>query len=184
MLSINVGEQEALDESTSEFVMIGGYPLELEHSLASLSKWESKWETQFLSDKEKTNEQTLDYVRCMTITPGVPPDVFNTINNRDITRITEYINSKMTGTTFSSIVKAQTGKKETISAEIIYYWMVSLNIPLEWENRHLNQLLTLVRVINEKNAPAKKKSTVSKSELIQQRRALNEQRRRQLNTSG
>lgn len=183
MLSITVGQIESFDDATQEFVTTGGTNLLLEHSLVSLSKWEISWEKPFIAEGKKTDEETIDYIRCMTLTPDVPEEVYNSLTPDDVAKINEYIQAKMTATWFSDQPDKgrHTGRKEVITNEIIYYWMVSLNIDLEWENRHLNRLLTLIKVCNQKNEPPKK---MSKGELMARNKDLNAQRRAQLGTKG
>lgn len=181
MLTLKIDRLELFDETINEFVDIPEQIIELEHSLISLSKWEAKWEVPFLSDKEKTDEQTLDYVKCMTLTPNVSSAVFDNLSQEQLNLVGEYINAKRTATWFSES-KSKSRSREIITSELIYYWMVSLTIPFECQEWHLNRLLTLVRVCNEKNNPNKKK--MSRSELAARNRALNEQRRAQMKTNG
>lgn len=182
MLDITVGKSEGFDEKTQEFVNVGGFQLQLEHSLFSLSKWEQKWELPFMAS-DKTSEQTVDYIRCMTLTPNVSAEVYESLTAEDINTINEYISLKSTATWFAEEPK-RPGSKEVVTAEIIYYWMVSMNIPLDFENRHLNHLLTLVRVINKKNEPASKKSKRPDASALARRAELNAQRKSQMKTQG
>ena len=168
------------DEENQEFIYGKEQTLQLEHSLVSLSKWESKWCKPFLSKKEKTDEEILDYIKFMTITQNVNPEVYLRLSNDNIKQINDYISHPATATTFS---QASGGKKsnETVTSELIYYWMTALNIPFECQKWHLNRLLTLIRIANIKNAPPKK---MSKRETMSRYQALNAARRKQLNSRG
>lgn len=182
MLTITIPPMEFFDEQKEEFVTIQGQTIQLEHSLVSVSKWESKWHKAFLGKNEKTSEETLDYIRCMTITKNVNPIVYTLLSPQQIKEITDYIEAPMTATWFSED-KNKTGKNsgETITSELIYYWMIALQIPVEFQRWHLNRLLTLIRVCNLKNTPPKK---MSKREIMQRNRSLNEARKNALNTRG
>ncbi len=181
MLTVRVplSDEELFNEETQEFVDGETFELQLEHSLVSLSKWESKFEKPFLSPNDKTYEETLWYIEAMAVTPNVPPAVFLRMTQKNLDEIKAYIDAKMTATWF----KAQPQKRltEIITAEIIYYWMISLNIPFECQHWHLNRLMTLVQVINEKNAPKKK---MTPRDAAIQRRALNEKRLAEMKTKG
>lgn len=171
---------ERWDEEKEEFIEPKYQTLQLEHSLVSLSKWESKWCKAFFSKREKTAEEMMDYIRCMTITQNVKPEVYDHLTRNNISQIYEYIESPMTATYFT---EDRNGKvnKETITSELIYYWMIALNIPVEFQKWHLNRLLTLIRVCNIKNQPAKK---MSKRDIMRRNSSLNAARRQQLNTRG
>lgn len=180
MFHVTIPASEQWDEAKQEFVYVKEQTLQLEHSLVSLSKWESKWCKPFLTKDNKTNEESLDYIRCMTITQNVDPNVYNYIPNSVIKDIFEYIDAPMTATSF---VERSTGKStgESVTAELIYYWMISLNIPLECQKWHLNRLLTLIKVCSIKNQPSKK---MSSKQILSNNAALNAARRKALNTKG
>lgn len=180
MLQIVIPGQEFWDEQKQEFINTKEQVLQLEHSLISLSKWEAKWCKVFLSKQEKTQEETIDYIKCMTITPNVDPEVYSHLTRENIKEIEDYIAAPMTATYFSSD-NAGKSSREQVTSELIYYWMIALNIPFECQKWHLNRLLTLIKVCNIKNQPPKK---MSKREIMSRNAALNAARRQQLNTKG
>lgn len=180
MLSITIPATEMFNEETQEFIQFKEQKLQLEHSLVSLSKWEAKWCKPFLSKEEKTLEETVDYIKCMTITQNVDQSVYSRLTNPNIQAINKYIEAPMTATTFYNDNQKGRGR-ETITSELIYYWMISLNIPMECQKWHLNRLLTLIRVCNVKNTPPKK---MSKKDIASRNAALNAARRKQFNTQG
>lgn len=187
MFSITVpasAPTEYYDERTQEFIEIEGTPeftLELEHSLASISKWESVEEKAFLGTQKHTAEDTMSYIKAMTITPDVPPEIYERLSPANVSDVVAYIDGNHTATMFNEIKTNTPASKEVITAEIIYYWMFSFNIPAEFEHWHLNKLLTLIKVTNIKNNP--KKSTAAKTTAAQ-RKAINDQRRAALGTTG
>lgn len=181
MLSITIPKTEYWDSRSEMFITVKEQTLQLEHSLVSLSKWESKWEKPFLTKETKSTVEWLDYIRCMTITQNVDPIVYKGITNDIFNQIKAYIDAKMTATWFSEETDTKKGSSEAITAEIIYYWMISFNIPFECQKWHLNKLLTLIRVCNVKNAPPKK---VDKRKLLEERRRLNQARKTKLRTKG
>lgn len=171
---------EGWDEKKQEFVEPETEILQLEHSLVSLKKWESKWNKPFLSKQEMTHEETLDYIECMTINQGVNREVYEKLSAQHMEKVRKYIAAPMSATTFS---EKKNGKvnREIITAEIIYYWMIAFNIPSEYQYWHLNQLLTLIRVCSIKNQPSKKRKGI---ESARNYAALNKARREQHNTRG
>lgn len=180
MLKITVPASEFWDEVNESFIYKKEQALQLEHSLVSLSKWESKWNKAFLGKQEKTDEEVIDYVRCMTLTQNIDPEVYTRLSADNYTRINAYIEAPMTATYFSED-KQSKGSREVVTSELIYYWMISYNIPVEFQKWHLNRLLTLIRVCSVKNNPPKKRS---KRDLMRRNTALNAARRRQLNSRG
>ena len=180
MLTIIVPGTELFNEDTKEFTTSEDFVLNLEHSLISLSKWESLFEKPFLGKDPKTDFEVLSYIECMAISTGIPSDLYSRLSTENLEAVNTYINAKMTATWFSEDKKSRPSK-EIVTAEVIYYWMISLTIPMECENWHLNRLFTLIRVCNQKNAPPKK---MSARELAARNRELNAQRRVQLNTRG
>lgn len=180
MLTISVPATEIFDEIRDEFVYVEACALQLEHSLISISKWESKWCKPFLVNKDKTSEEIIDYIKCMTLNKHVDNNVYRCLTQSNISQINDYIGAPMTATYFSTPERG--GKNgEQITSELIYYWMIALNIPFECQKWHINRLLTLVRVCNIKNQPPKK---MSKRDIISRNAALNAARRQQLNTKG
>lgn len=178
MLRITIPAAEQFDEATNRFLYTKEQNLQLEHSLVSLAKWESKWHKPFLSKADKTAEETIDYIRCMTITQNADPLAYYAIPAKTIGEIKAYIDDSMTATWFSEGGKAS---NEIITAEIIYDWMISFNIPAEYAKWHLNRLLTLIRVRSIKSTPPKK---MNKDEQAKHYRALNAARKKKLGTRG
>lgn len=181
MIRISTQSGDVFDEKTQEFVHVEGGSILLEHSLRSLAKWESRWKKPFLSKDQKTRAETIDYARCMSLTPGVDPKVFNLLTDRDLAKINQYITDPMTATTFSNNGPKRGFSREIITAELIYYWMVALQIPFECQDWHLNRLLTLIRVCEIKNQPKKKQS---QKEIASRNARLNAERRQRLGTKG
>ena len=180
MLKIIVPGNDFFDDSIQEFVTVGDLVVELEHSLVSLSKWESIYEKPFLAPGEKSSEEILGYIKTMLINPEIPSDVFSRLSEDNLSKINEYIDAKMTATWFSE-QRGQLKSQEIITSELIYYWMITFQIPIMCENWHLNRLFTLIRICNIKNAAPKK---MSRSETAARNRELNAQNRARLGTKG
>lgn len=180
MLTIVVVGHELYDQETNEFKTLGDLSLQLEHSLVSLSKWESKFEKPFLSGKAHSAEEILYYVECMILTKDYPENWFQRLTSTNMDAINAHIESKQSGTTFGQMPERK-GRNEVITSELIYYWMVAFNIPFECETWHLNRLFALIRICNLKNSKPQK---MGKSEQARQYRELNAKRRSQLGTSG
>lgn len=181
MLTIIVPATELFDEKNNEFITFKGQTLQLEHSLVSISKWESKWKKAFLSKKEKTEEETLDYIRCMTITQNVNPIAYYCLTDTNKIEINKYIDDPMTATVFNKMGRQGPQSRDTITSELIYFWMVSYNIPFECQKWHINRLLTLIRVCNIKNDPPKKRRS---GDVAREYASLNAARRKKFNTKG
>ena len=180
MLQLTISSIERWDEVNEEFITPKEHVLRLEHSLVSLAKWESKWCKPFLSKEPMTTEETIDYIKHMTITQNVPNEVYNDLTDDNLKQIKDYINNPMTATI---IRKDPNAKKDTrmITSELIYYWMIALSIPPEYEKWHLNRLLTLIQVCNVENQPPKK---MGRGEILARNKALNDARRKAYNSKG
>ena len=182
MLQITIPANELWDERKEEFVYVKEKTLQLEHSLVSLSKWESKWCKPFISKEPKTRDETIDYIKFMTLNKNVDPEVYEYINQDTIDKVDAYIDSPMTATKISKQNRSGGGNiGEQVTAELIYYWMIALNIPFECQKWHLNKLITLIQVCNIKNTPPKK---MGKRDVMSQNRALNAARRKRFNSKG
>ena len=181
MLKITIPGIELYDEQKNEFSYTKDTVIQLEHSLVSISKWEAKWGKSYLSTHEKTQEEALDYIKCMTITQNVSDETYRGLTKELVDKISEYINSPMTATKFSEENNKSGKSREIITSELIYYWMISLQIPFECQKWHINRLLTLINVCNIKNTPAKK---MSKADIYSKNKALNAARRAKYHTKG
>lgn len=190
MLIINTEKKEFFDEDKQEFIEVPEYTLHLEHSLVSISKWESKYEKPFLSEKEqRTKDETLYYIKCMTFEQNIPDEVFLNLSVENQNQINAYIEKKMTATWFSDSPKDS--KKpirkingQIITAEIIYYWMIELNIPVEFQKWHINRLLTLIKVCNEKHKEQSGDNKMSREQVMARNKMLNAQRRAKMKSRG
>lgn len=180
MLVIDIPAKELFNEATCEFIPVKAQKVTLEHSLISISKWEAKWQKPFLSKEKKSIEESIDYIRCMTLTPNVDPNVYYAITPEILNKVNAYIDSPMTATTFQTL-DGKKGKSQTITSELIYYWMIALGIPFECQKWHLNRLLTLVKVCDIKSNPRKK---MSKRDILARNQQMNAERRARLNSRG
>lgn len=189
MFQITISEKPAreyFNESTNEFISLPGhkaFQLQLEHSLISLSKWESKWKKPFLNSNSKsglTKEEIIDYVRCMTINGGVPEDAYKFIDDNELKQILDYMGDSHTATTIYDR-RSQPHRNEKITSELIYYWMIRCEIPQAYEKWHLNRLLTLIKICNIKGGPEQK---MSKQSIYNQNRELNAKRRASMHSRG
>lgn len=179
MLTITIPALDAFDDATQKFIEKPAVVLHLEHSLVSLSKWEARFEKAFLGREEKTTDEVYGYLEAMVLDEEFDPQDLRRLPKEEFDRINAYIEAKNTATWFSDSTKS--GSREIVTAEIIRYWMIALNIPLEYQHSHLNQLFTIIRVVNEKNKPTKK---VSRADAAARQRQLNEERLAKLRTRG
>lgn len=180
MLQLIIPALEKYDEINNEFIPTKEQIIQVEHSLVSISKWESKWGKPFLSKEPKTTEETNDYIRCMTITQNIGQQIYDNLTSENVDEVSKYIDASMSATWFTKEANKGTSK-EIITSEIIYYWMITYNIPFECQKWHLNRLLTLIRVCDKKNAPNK---NMPKSEVMARNKELNNARRQQSNSKG
>ncbi len=180
MLQIKITSNEGWDERNQVFTPGVDTVLSLEHSLISISKWESKWHVPFLTKDKKTSEQIIDYIKCMTVTPNVKPEVYNFLSKSNIDEVMRYIDDSMTASTVKQIGGTRRSR-EVITSELIYYWMVALQIPFECQKWHINRLMMLIQICNVKNQPDKK---MSKRNTMQQNAALNAARRQHMHSKG
>lgn len=180
MLEITVPATELWDEQNQVFIQSEERTLRMEHSLVSISKWESKWHKPFLTNERMTTEQTLDYFKFMTLTQNVDPNTYLSLTGENVKQIDEYMSDPMTATWFSKSENERIGRQQ-ITSELIYHWMITLNIPFECQKWHINRLLTLIKIRTIKTQP---KNKMSQSEIMKRNAALNAERRKRLNTKG
>lgn len=183
MLEIIVPDKELWDEANEQFINFHETKLELEHSLVAISKWEAKWHKPFLSKyTQKSNEEVIDYIRCMTLTPNVDQNIYKCLTKDNITQIDDYINNPMTATTIKKIqTENNNNNREQITSELIYYWMLELKIPVEFQNWHINRLITLIELCEVKNTPPKK---LSRAEIMRRNEAINAANRKRFKSKG
>lgn len=184
MLQIDIPEREYFDDSKQEFIHCKKQTLFLEHSLISISKWESKWKKPFLETKDRTYEESVDYIKCMTLNSNVDPGTYYGLTQDIFKKVGQYINDEMTATWFNDRQRGNkqgVSKKQIVTSELVYYWMIVYEIPFECQKWHLNRLLTLIRICEVKNTPSKK---MSKKNILSDNRVLNEARKKRLGTKG
>lgn len=194
MITIKIPAQPATeiwDPAREEFIYTEEIPetkLTLEHSLVAISKWESKWKKAFLKENvRKTPEEILDYIRCMTIEENIPENVYEYIPADEVDRIMKYVEDTMTATYINRKPAKETpGKKDVVTSELIYYWMIANQIPFECENWHLNRLMALIQICSVKNAAmyGGKKNRADKNSLLKNNAAMNAARRAKLGSKG
>lgn len=180
MLTIVVPGQELFNNKTQKFIKTEDVKLRMEHSLVAISKWESKWHKPFLTSTGRSGEEVTDYFRMMCIEEDVDSSVLDRMTEENIRQIQDHIENSMTATTFSNLPDSP-GRREIVTAEIVYYWMISMQIPLDRENWHFGKLIALIKTINAKNAPKKKMNT---KDALAQQRELNAQRRAASQSNG
>lgn len=179
MLQIVLPENELFNEKTGEFVTVKSRVIQLEHSLISISKWESKWKKPFLLPNPKSTEESIDYIKCMTITQNVSELDYLSINIEILNKVNAYIDDSMTAT---NINRRSAGRgREVVTSELIYFWMVHFGIPFECQKWHLNRLLMLIQICDIKGAPQQK---MSRQDIFSQNKALNASRRQRLGSRG
>lgn len=180
MFQLQIKDTEFFDERTETFETVKGQTLQLEHSLVSISKWESRWKKPFLSKEPRTREETLDYIRCMTITQNVNPEIYKAVTDQQIIEISKYIDDPMTATMFVK-TEGKGGVPKYTTSEEIYYYMTAFQIPAEYQRWHFNRLMVLIRICEEKNKPKKK---MRKGDIARRNRSLNAARKARMGTRG
>ena len=182
MLQLTIPQREWFNDKTQEFIVYPKRVLWLEHSLLSISKWESKWKKPFLQqDHARSYEESIDYIRCMTINTQHDPDAYKGLNKNILDKVREYINDGMTATTFSKRSNGNNGKKQVVTSELVYYWMINYNIPFECEKWHFNRLMTLIRICEIKSNGNQK---MKRSDTYARNKALNAANRAKFNSKG
>lgn len=180
MIQVTIPGGELFDSKTNEFVNFKTTTVSLEHSLISISKWEAKWKKPFFKNEERSLDEIVDYIACMSLNPNIDHRIFHKISSAEVRRVSDYISDPMTATTFNELEDFK-NNKQIVTSELIYYWMIAYNIPFECQKWHINRLLTLIRICGIKNAPPKK---TSKAEMMRKRAQINAERRSKLHTKG
>jgi hypothetical protein len=181
MLTITIqGSRDLFDEATNRFITVKTRTIELEHSLISVSKWESKWKKAFLSVTKRTPEEILDYIRCMTITTNVDPNLYLCLSPENISQVQAYIDDSHSATVFRGEKKDMVGTPKARTSEQIYAAMVSLGIPFSCEKWHINRLLNLIHECEILNGGGK----MSRKDSAAYMKSLNAARRAKHHTRG
>lgn len=183
MLVLNVTGIELYNDKTEQFETTPDFTVTLEHSLVSLSKWESKHEKPFLGKDEKTLDETLDYIESMLVSSPafLPQGWVHRFSEEDLETIHNYIDAKRSATWFSDLNQRPENNGEVITSELVYYWLIAFQIPFECETWHLSRLFTLIRICSAKNSKPKK---MTRSEIAARNRELNAKRKAELGTKG
>lgn len=182
MLKIYIPPKEGWDDLKEEFISFDGQTLCLEHSLVSVSKWEALWHKPFISKEDKSRQELISYIKCMTITQNVKDYTYNFLTNENIETINTYIADSHTATWFSKDDSPKRNSSEQITSELIYYWMIANEIPFDpCEKWNFNRLMTLIRICSIKNNPGKK---MKPKDVLKNQARMNKLRRAKLGTKG
>lgn len=157
-----------------------GVTLKFEHSLLSISKWEAKYKKAFLGTTQKTPIEMIEYYEEMLVSPANRELVY-LLEPDQLEELTNYVNSQRTASSVPDLDGRPSPFREIVTSELIYYWMVALNIPFEAEKWHLSRLMMLIRITNFKQTPPEKQN---KAQMMAKMREINEQRKAQYNTTG
>lgn len=184
MLTVTIPSSQLWDERTETFLYTKETTLSLEHSLVSISKWESKHHKAFLSERTQsslTADEFIDYVRCMTMTQNVDPQIYLHLTRENLRAIRDYMNAPMTATHFPNTTHSGKGGGDVKTSEVIYYEMIILGIPFECQKWHVNRLLTLINVCSRKSG---KSPRMSRQDVMRNNARINAERLRKYHTKG
>lgn len=156
------------------------FKLQFEHSLRSLSKWESIHKVPWLNGVQKTPSEMLDYYQCMMLSPKLDPNLVYALEPEQMEELTKYINTDQTASSIPSQGPPQHNPEITTS-ELVYFWMVALKINWEAQDWHFSRLMMLIQITSFKQQPPKKRPM---REVITDMRAENERRLKLFKTSG
>lgn len=183
MLELEVSG-EFYNEKSNQFHDLKPRKIRFEHSLLSLSEWESKWRVPFLKDDEKSDKQAIDYIRMMALDP-INEDELRIVVADHMEEIIHYISESHTATTISSFSESVDRRsalhKQVWTSELIYFYMFSFGIPKECETWNLSRLMALIEIFSIKNSPSKKMSRRKTADMYRQ---INEQRRMKNHSKG